>query len=302
MRFFCMFSLFFVGFFGLLSPVSGRVDAPFCAVLQNNLIKQIEYEKESIQDPELKAFAYQVWQEIALQGFSVQSGKTDKMLRTTFNQIQAKSEALFLANLANIGYGKAIWIIHTPLVATPLVTEGKVSKDLISADILADKDKTRVNTVLERAHIMRDFLAKGGVIIVAYQSPKESNQNRTPTQLRIFNALKKQYPQQLIEFAMNLKGQFPNDKIGATYLMQMNNQEVIEMSIRGHQINQSKDDGVWGLWLQERNHPCHETGRHLNTIFQFLNANGFKEVLKQHALSQGISQEELFAVMAPYIS
>lgn len=250
-------------------------------------------EISGISNPHLNQFAHQVWQEVVSQGYSEHRGD-DKTMRTVFGQIQFHLEQQLLESIDIISFGEAIWIFHTPDIPTPLVTKGGITGNLIANDILSDKDKTRMNTALERTKIIQNYLAKGGIIIVAHQEKSM----RTPEQKALFLALKNQYPKQVIDFM--LMQQYPSTHIGATYLMKLPSEEIVEITNQGVQINVS-ENATWGVWLQERHYPNMRVNQHLQDNINFLIANGLQDVLEHHAHQQGIAPEKYLMLLKRYM-
>ncbi len=127
---------------------------------------------------------------------------------------------------------------------------------------------------------------------------------RSEEQLAIYDKLKKQYPKQLIEMPIDTSAyadkQFPQDKIGATYLTQMPNGDIFEMTNQGVQINQSQNEANWGVWLQMRNQARAAVSARLCTQFQFLLTNGLEAVIEKHAKAQGIAPEKVLSLLKCY--
>lgn len=249
-------------------------------------------------------------QQVLKDGKALQTG-TDKEMRTIFVRFQAQMEREMLERLIKPQAGlpsnhiRSIWIIHTPLIATPLVTEGEVSPQLIATKVLKDKDKQRVQTSLERAVIMREYLAHGGVLIATYVADPSGTLGRTPEQMAVFQKLKQQYPRQLIELPIPVtvlpEGKYPADKLGATYIVQQPSGFIFEMTNMGTQINTAPNGAKWGVWLQERHLPQGQTTQRLCSVFQFLGQANLKAVLKQHALNHQQRPQAYFTLLAPYL-
>ena len=241
-----------------------------------------------------------VWQTLSSQGYAKMSGKSDKEARTIFVTLQAYLEA----SMTDTPFEKGIWIIHTPLIATPVVTNGQLSEGLVAPEILKDPDTTRVDVALKRADIIRTFLKKGGTLIIAHAAnQREGSLGRTPEQIRIFEKLKKEYPKQLIEFGINpkllLNQEFPRDKIGATYFMERQGSDTLEITQRGVQIHDAKP-GTWGIWQQTREKPIALVTKQIQEIMQFLDKAGLHEKLIQHAQQHGLSPDQFFSLLTPY--
>lgn len=255
------------------------------------------------EDP-LCAHAQVVW-EAATQGYALRQNQRDSEARTVFVQIQAELERKMIEELLSQKGAKAVWIIHTPLIATPVVTEGAISPGLVSASVLADKDQTRVINSLDRAHLIRRFLAAGGTLIIAFSADhREGKEGRTKEQIAIYEKLKKQYFKQLIEFPIASthfpQGNYPLDKIGATYFLQTA-QGTFEATNRGLQINDARDNATWGLWLQDRQNPNPHVIKRLSEVMGFLEQAGLSDVITQHFAAFNMLPEETMGIFSRYV-
>lgn len=287
-----------------LAPIArSNVNTPFLNHLNHVIPAAFDEQNTGIRDPHLNKKAHFIWQKVVDQGFALHSAVSDKEIGTIFSQIQAHIEYQLIEAQSQIPFGDAIMIIHTPVIATPLVTTGELTPGLVSPQILANQDKTRIHTALSRAKLMRDFLAKGGIIIATYEL--NAKNQRSPEQIAVFNALKKQYPKQLIEFAVSPQGlhskSYPVEMIGATYLMRTPSGNIFEMTNRGVQINDARNEVSWGVWLQERQQPTEMVNQRLCAVFQFLEANGLQDNLSRHAKAQGIAPEKYLALLERYL-
>lgn len=189
-----------------------------------------------------------LWDQVQKQGWVLVEGMPDQETRPYFTQIQFQSELAMLNRLEkSAGKAKAIWIIHTPLMATPLVT--------------AESPGT-----ITRASIMRRFLENGGIIIAAYSL--QDNSKRTDVERATFSQLKSSFPTQLID--LPIEGKYPLDKIGATYFFQDELGEIFEMTNLGTQVNDQDRNATWGLWFQERNHAQSAVTARIQLIMHFL--------------------------------
>lgn len=266
--------------------------------LQPAIASDLHDEKTGIADAGLNQAAQALWQEVIVNGYATRMGKTDKEVRTLFSPIQYHIEQHIVASLDKSD-PKAIlpiWILHTPQIATPLVTDGKVNKSLVSPDVANDKDKTRLNAALLRAKTVREYLKKGGTLVVVYQDNKEHDGGRTTEQKRIYDKLKKRYASQIIDFPV---AAFPQTLTGATYLVPQKG-GVFEMTNRGAQIAHDGKEITWGLWLQEREHAKTAVTSEIKTVFQFLEQAGLQEKLASHAKLYGRAPETFFALGKHY--
>lgn len=235
-----------------------------------HLDREVPYSLQQNLPPDLAVNA-QSWWRLARENGYVISPQPGEQARLIFSQLQCSLEQEMLNFIKSAPYlGKAIWIFHTPLVATPLV-------------IQPNHASTQVLSIVEkRSALVRQFLAHQGILIVVHQG------GRTAAQMKVFNHLKDQYPQQIVELVIKKTEQYPLDKIGATYLMQSNNQ-VFAMTNRGVQLNDHRET-QWGLWLQEKEvEPVRER---LAQVFQFLQQMGLNEAIVQHTSKQQIGSDK----------
>lgn len=254
--------------------------------------------------PTLHPAAKDLWSKVFTQGHVVGPHSTG----TPFAEIQLAVEREMVAALKRQPKGsfQGMWIIHTPLIATPLVTQGQLNAQLVAKEIMADNDKTRLNTALERAQVLREYLALGGVVVVAYQQDKRVGvKGRTQEQISVFEALKIQYPQNLIEFPIISErlsgGEYPQNRIGATYIMPLDG-DIVEMTNLGVQIQNPSQQATWGVWLQHRQHPHAQVTERMRSVFHFLQQAGLVEVLENHAKFQGIASEKMITLIECYLS
>jgi|GEM_PF-6353813 len=260
--------------------------------LQPAIASDLHNEKTGIADPALNQAAQTLWQDVIVNGYATRVGKTDKEVRALFSPIQYHIEQHLVESLDKSD-PKAVmplWILHTPQIATPLVTSGSSTVD--------DKDKTRLNTALLRAKTLRDYLDKGGILLVVYQDNAQHDGGRTKQQKRIYDKLKKRYASQMIDFPVTT---FPSTLTGATYLVPQKG-GVFEMTNRGAQIAHDGKDFTWGVWLQEREHAKTAVTAEIQTVFQFLEQAGLQAKLSSHAKLHGRAPETFFALGKHYQS
>ncbi len=269
------------------------VDTSFLPFLYQAIPSSLDDEEMGIVDPLLNKQAHQVWDDVVSKGYSLCFNQSDKDARTIFGQLQTSIEQLMLSEMDK--NKTSIWIFHTPLIPTPFVTNGEMSEGLIAGDILKSVDKTRVRNALSRAKLIREFLDKKGIIIVAYQ--KDLKANRSQEQLKIYEKLKKKYPKQIIELPLE---SILQDKIGATYIVETAKNDIFEMTNHGVQINQSQDKANWGIWLQMRSAKRDDVSARLCTQFQFLFANGLENALLNQSGAHGVAPEKVLSLLKSY--
>lgn len=239
----------------------------------------------------------------------------DKVARTAYVDLQVASEKAITEKInaakALSKVARSIWIIHTPLIATPCVTDGKPSPNLLAEKIMQDENLRELT--LSRTHIIRDYLKAGGVLVIGYNAVereqkcdaqgKEISSGRTKTQIDIYEALRKEYPKQIIDFPMELKDQpYPDDMIGATYLVEDTYGQCFEMTNRGVQANKPRDDAEWGVWMQNRSQQVKEVTQRMSTVFSFLQKAGLGPALDKHAKDQNVNQDDYAPLLSRYMS
>ncbi|MGD9591209.1 MAG: hypothetical protein AB7V32_01660 [Candidatus Berkiella sp.] len=260
----------------LFAPVlKSSVDTTF---LGQFFVKKPPFIEKAYEDTADAKLSRNIWHDLAVKSYCVRTA-SDSTLRPIFGQIQYHIEQHLLNAHEQFSPKSSLWIIHTPTIATPLVTKGVASPNLISTKNA--KNKTAVGVALKRATLFREYLAKGGTLVVTKHGNLENNQlARTDEQLEIFEALKKQYPKQIIELTIRSKI-FPVENMGATYIMSTPKDELIAITTQGVQINDSQDKATWGVWIKSKNTP--DTNKKLTDNIQFLMRNGLQEALISHA-------------------
>lgn len=268
--------------------------------LQPAIASDLHDEKTGISDPALNQTAQTIWQDVIVNGYATRVGKTDKEVRTPFSALQYHIENRMVESLDKSD-PKAIiplWIIHTQSIPTPLVTEGGIDKQFVLNDVANDKDATRLNIASQRSKTLRNYLEKGGILMVVYQDTPNHDGGRTKAQKRIYDKLKKRYASQIIDFPV---AQFPATLTGATYFVPQKG-GIFEMTNRGAQIQQDGKDITWGIWLQEREHAKPIVTQQIQTVFQFLDQAGLQQKLADHAKLNGRAPETFFALGKHYQS
>jgi hypothetical protein len=157
-----------------------------------------------------------------------------------------------------------VGVIHTPLPATPCRTDGEITEGLVHSDVA--NDPARLETVIKRPNILRDFLANGGHLISMYSRPdlhaaqvracanNQSGVKVTPESMNVFEALKAQYPKNLTDRPTQISS-FKDEHSGATYIATDPEGNKFGFSIRAYQAHTPGDGKAWGLWagdLQQR--------------------------------------------------
>lgn len=213
----------------------------------------------------LRSEISKAWDTLVQEGVLEVSG-TDKDIRPIYVALQGIVEDV-LSNTLNEEIRSLKGIIHTPMPATPLCTKGEISKGLVDPSI--ENDPNRIQTVKARTTIVRDFLAKGGKLIVAY--PKPGYQKRTEEQRTIYNQELKNYPNHLINTPLDCEN-IPTDLIGATYFFQDQSGKTFVFGIKMTQANDPKDIGHFGLYFGPLDHPAIQ--KRVQAVSIYLMQNG----------------------------
>ena len=307
---------------------------------------QVFKDEAITKDVDVRTSGNAVVVEIKSKGYAIRKEMADKQARSVFVQIQASSERIAVDEVAKtttsdevarkayvqlqsatekaitdrlhavntLGrMARSVWIIHTPTIATPCVTNGIPTPNLLAEDIM--KDEARKNLTLSRATIIRDYLQAGGVLIVAYDSAHEGG--RTPEQRDIYQKLIAQYPQQIIDFPIDINTKqaklelatpdYPLDLIGATYLLEDTHHQTFEMTNLGVQANDPRlkdpdNNATWGVWMQNRSQPIPEVTQRMGVVFDFLQKAGLNQVLHNHAKQHNINTDEYARLLSRYMS
>lgn len=171
-------------------------------------------------------------------------------------------------------------VIHMPMPAAPLCTnlEDPSLGDPLDVSIAIDEDK--LLTVRSRPQMARDYLAKGGVLFVAY--PKAGLEYKTLEQQNYYRRAVQQYPGVLFDTPLESDSMDPN-LIGATYAFKHNSQWYV-FSMKARQAGTLQEDSEWALWLGKINQPV--IMARVNAVCDYLLQNQGPN-LKQFILNGG---------------
>jgi hypothetical protein len=182
--------------------------------------------------------------ELQEKGVVLRTG-ADAELRPSFvgAQLDIERYMTLLLRMGKISQVKGI--IHTPAPATPLckAADREIPNGLVAAEISVDEK--RAYTVKERAVYIREFLASGGELIIAY--PKNGRALRSEKELAVYETALKNYPT-LKDKPLPLEA-IPEEIQGATYLFLDEKGTPMVFSIRSYQANDPKDGREWGVWF-----------------------------------------------------
>jgi|CXWL01.1.fsa_nt_gi hypothetical protein len=201
---------------------------------------QLTQQGTSLSIPETTALL----QELQQKGVVLKKG-ADAELRPAFVGAQLDIER-YLTLLLRMGkISQVDGIIHTPAPATPLckTIAREIPSGLVASQI--SEDEKRAYTVKERAIYLREYLASGGKLVVAY--PKEGRKARSEKELAIFDAELKKYST-LIDKPLSIDS-IPEELQGATYSFLDDKGNLMIFSIRSYQANDPKDGREWGIWF-----------------------------------------------------
>ncbi|MFA6037463.1 MAG: hypothetical protein WC748_05010 [Legionellales bacterium] len=206
--------------------------------------------------------AEQMWRQIVDQNESTFSGD-DSACRSIFVNLQAYIEQTFAELLEEGKIKTAVGIIHTPQPATPLCTDGQITPGLVTDAI--SQDPVRLATVLKRPKIVRKFLGAGGTLVTTY--PEAGRSQRSAEQLVIFDGLRAQYPQHLLDKPLAIDA-LPRGMSGATYIVEDQQGNKSMFSIMAEQANIQQPSADWGIWFGSINKP--KVKERLSTLKPFL--------------------------------
>ena len=229
-----------------------------------SIIKQVKAIAEKGENEEKKAICA-LLDELVHSSCVLQEG-SDADQRPVFVGVQADFERLFLQLLSTKQINHLTCIIHTPAPATPLCTNGEISPGLVDPSLL--NDSKRLLTVTQRPELLRTILKMGGDIFTAY--PRGGRHNRSSEQLAILDDLLNDHPEHLVAVELNCT-ELPQDLIGATYIISLDEQQTFALSIKSYQAIQPTGR-QWGIWFGTIKDPV--IADRLQTISTFLGKHG----------------------------
>lgn len=171
-------------------------------------------------------------------------------------------------------------VIHMPMPAAPLCTnmEDPSLGEPLDVSIAIDDDK--LLTVRSRTEMARDYLAKGGVLFVAY--PKAGLQYKTVEQQKYYRRALELYPDVLFDTPLDNNSMNPN-LIGATYAFKHENEWYV-FSMKARQAGAPQEDSEWALWFGKISQPIIIT--RVNAVCDYLLQNQGPNI-KQFILKGG---------------
>jgi hypothetical protein len=181
--------------------------------------------------------------EIGAKHVVVQQGNDE--LRVKFVNAQGCIEHVLACMQALGDIHHLIGVIHTPTPSTPLCTKPDPI-DVMVLDESIRNNPAKLWTVRSRAHIVRDFLSKGGTLYVVY--PKGGLEKRTAQQQAIYKEELAHFKSNLIDFVLPAET-MDDEMIGASYFFQNQHNQTFFFSIKARQANDPTELSEWGLWL-----------------------------------------------------
>lgn len=201
--------------------------------------------KETIQLTKQNSEVQDLWKTVTKTGGVTTIGN-DETNRPRFVNLQACIEASLASLLKDKKIAAVVGVIHTPLPATPLRTAGEITPGLIAKEV--QNDPKRLETVMKRPNIIRDFLANGGKLLVVY--PKAALATPIPG-LDIYESLR-QLHKTILDKPVET---FAPEMTGATYLIKDNKGKVYCFSIKAYQASAPQAQMEWGLWFGPLDNP-----------------------------------------------
>lgn len=227
---------------------------------QNAINSSVE---ETIQLTKQESSVKDLWKAVTDSG-GVTSVGSDEMNRPRFVNLQACVEASLASLIKSKKIVSVVGVIHTPMPATPLRTAGEITSGLVAKEI--QEDPKRLETVMKRTNILRDFLTNGGKLLAVY--PKSALATPIPG-LDIYEALKQSFAGKLIDKPIDT---FPPELTGATYLIKDTTGKIFCFSIMAYQANSPQKQMEWGMWYGPLDHP--KVQERFKTINDFLISQG----------------------------
>ncbi len=228
----------------------------------------------------------QLWHDVD-ENKKVKREGRDEENRPLFVRLQAimeRTQASFLAN----GKISAVGAIHTPTPATPLRADPnpeKIEKGVVTEEI--EKDPKRLQTVTDRAVIVREYLDKKGELFSAYQTDTSDDGSKIAG-MDIFNQCLTQY--------QNLHGvqlkTFQPKFTGATYILGNEEKNSFVFSSKSYQANQELAEiKKWCIWfgpvdlnkVQDKSFDkIDRIEKRLAKVNSFLHTNGGIDIIKEY--------------------
>ena len=203
-------------------------------------------------------------------GSQLQDG-LDEVIRPIYVGAQGDIERTLAQYFTEGKITHLVGIIHTPTPATPLCIRGEISENLV--DVSMKEDPKRLYTVMKRPEIIRDYMDKGALLIVAY--PQVGLHSRTAEQQAIFQEVREKYPDHLMDLPLDCV-EMQKDMVGATYLFRTKEGDWMAFGIMASQANAPDDAKVWGMWFGPIRDPLIYSRVH--SVFAYLHSVQSKDL------------------------
>ena len=195
----------------------------------------------------VKPEAMPTWEALCANKYVAEDG-ADKAWRPVFVTIQGAVERALTNMLYEQTISQAICTIHTKMPPTPLRAklDLPLGEPLVAAEIAADP--ARLQTVTDRAVILREFLAAGGEIVATFpQSALKACSAPAPScGLENFHELAAGSPNLHVN---PIESGIANNLSGATCLFREAGGQAWLFSIRAFQADSPAEVATFALWL-----------------------------------------------------
>lgn len=238
----------------------------------------------------------QLWHDV-IANKKVKKEGSDEKNRPLFVNLQAIVENAVTSFLEEKRIKCSIGVIHTPTPATPLRTNPApmVEEGLVKEEIA--NDPKRLQTVTDRATIIREYLDKKGELFSVYETDVD-NQGNKIAGMDIFYHYEAEYE--------NLHGiklkTFEQKFTGATYIFGNEEMNSLMFSLKAYQANQELSDKKWCVWFGSTDlnktkpqaiDKADKVARRLTKINNFLQENGEINIVQKYKQKVSTSLEQV---------
>ena len=235
----------------------------------SNLRSSIEFTSNIPQKDQI----YQTLSTLETEHCIVETGDDD--LRVKFVNLQGCIEHMLACFQALGNIEELIRVIHAPMPATPICIQpdGDIS-DILDESICYNSEK--LLTVRSRAQIVREYLLKGGKLLIFY--PQGGLRKRSESQQKTYLDELARFSGKLFESVLNTD-RIAEEMVGATYLFRNSDKQVFAFSIKSRQANDIRSQDEWGAWfgpIREK-----EVQKRITHVFDYLTNNGVPDIGKE---------------------
>ncbi|NNM44168.1 MAG: hypothetical protein HKM07_07485 [Chlamydiae bacterium] len=235
----------------------------------SNLRSSIEFTSNIPQKDQI----YQILSTLETEHCALETGSDD--LRVKFVHLQGCIEHMLACFQALGDIEELIGVIHTPMPATPVcIQPGGDISDILDESIRYNSDK--LLTVRSRAQIVREYLLKGGKLLIAY--PQGGLEKRSEAQQKTYLNELAHFSGKLLESVLSTD-KIAEEMVGATYLFRNSDKQVFAFSIKSRQANDIRSQDEWGIWFGSIHEK--EVQKRINHIFDYLTNNGAPDIRKE---------------------